>query len=288
LESLGAMDAVALLSDVTGGPYQLVGRLAGGETGAHECIAPDGRRVVVKWELLPSSQAQRLRAVGLADRLREEAGWPVPRQTTVETDACLFVIQDLRPGAPIARLTHSLVDRLLELHAGRIGLERPDDESDWPKVMIETLTIGGVGYCLHEPLRSYDAGTARLVERVERIGHALDADLLGGGDLVHWDFHPGNLLEVDGHVSAVIDTDFVTTGDAAFDLTTLAVSSLVTDCEAGVRRRLLDLGVRALDEPKRAAYVGHLLLRYLDWSIRKARVEGVEFWLDTADRLFES
>jgi aminoglycoside phosphotransferase (APT) family kinase protein len=153
--------------------------------------------------------------------------------------------------------------------------------------MIATLTTGGFGYCLHEPLRSHDARTASLVERVERIGYALDADALGGGDIVHWDFHPGNVLEVDGTVSAVIDTDFVTTGDAAFDLATLAVSSLVTDCEAGVRRRLLDVGLRALDEPKRTAYVAHLLLRYTDWSIRKARVEGIDFWLDTADRLLE-
>jgi len=287
-EPLSASAAMRLLSDAGAGPYQLVGRLAGGETGAHECVAPDGRRVVVKWEHVPSSQAQRLRAVGLADRLREAASWPVPRQTTVEHDGCLFVIQDLRPGAPIARLTPSLVDRLLELHAARLGLERPDDASTWPKVMIETLTIGGFGYCIHEPLRSYDARTARWVERVERIGYALDSDSLGGGDIVHWDFHPGNVLEGDGQVSAVIDTDFVTTGDAAFDLATLAVSSLVTDCEAGVRRRLLDVGVRALDEPKRAAYVAHLLLRYLDWSIRKARVEGTEFWLDAADRLLET
>jgi hypothetical protein len=81
--------------------------------------------------------------------------------------------------------------------------------------------------------------------------------------------------------------DFVTTGDATFDLTTLAVSSLVTDCEAGVRSRLLDAGVRGLDEPKRSAFVGHLLLRYLDWSIRKERTEAVDYWLDTGSRLFE-
>jgi Phosphotransferase enzyme family len=288
LESLNARQAVDLLSATTGTPYQLVGRLAGGETGAHECVDPDGRRVVVKWELAPASQVQRLCAVGLADRLREQAGWPVPRQTTVETGNCLFVIQDLLPGEPIARLTHSLVDRLLELHAARAGLEQPDDASRWPEQLIETLTIGGVGYCVHDSLRNHDARTARLIDRVEAIGYSVEADALTGHDIVHWDFHPGNVLEIDGRVSAVIDTDFVTTGDAAFDLATLAVSSLATDCEPGVRRRVLDLGVRGLDEPKRAAYVGHLLLRYLDWSIRKTRVEAVEFWLGAADRLFET
>jgi hypothetical protein len=205
----------------------------------------------------------------------------------VHAEGCLFVIQDLVPGAPIARLTHSLVDELLVLHAARIGLAGSDDESSWPDVLIETLTVGGVGYCIHESLRDYDTHTARLLDRVEAIGHAIDPGVLGGGDILHWDFHPGNMLEVDGRVSAVIDTDFVTTGDATFDLTTLAVSSLVTDCEAGVRSRLLDLGVRGVDEPKRSAYVGHLLLRYLDWSIRKGRTEAVDFWLDSGARLFE-
>ena len=89
------------------------------------CAAPDGRRVVVKWELRPSSRVLRRKAVGLTDRLREQAGWPVPHQCTVESDGCLFVIQDLLPGAPVELLTHGLVDRLLDLHATRLGLERP-------------------------------------------------------------------------------------------------------------------------------------------------------------------
>jgi hypothetical protein len=285
--SPNAADAARLLSTATGEQYVRVGRLAGGETGAHEFLAPGRRRVVVKWDTDPASQAQRLRAVGLTDRLRNEAGWPVPRIETVEHDGRLFVIQDLLPGAPVERLTHGLVDRLLELHAARIGLERPADVSKWPQRLIETLTTGGTGYCIHESLRQYDARTLRLVERVEATGYALEPDSLAGGDIVHWDFHPGNVLEVDGAVSAVIDTDFATTGDATFDLTALAVSSLAIDCDAGVRRRLLELGVRDVGETQRAAYVGHLLLRNVDWSIRKGRDAAVEFWLDAADRLFE-
>jgi hypothetical protein len=281
-----AAEAARLLSSATGERYQLVGRLAGGETGAHEFAAPDQRRVVVKWDIEPASQAQRLLAVGLTNRLRDEAGWPVPPLATVEHDGCLFVIQDLVPGVPVEGLTHSIVDRLLELHGNRIDLERPSDESSWPQQLIDTMTTGGAGYCVHESLRSHDARGVRLVERIEAIGYALGPDSLAGGDIVHWDFHPGNVLEVDGDVSAVIDTDFVTTGDAAFDLTALAVSSLATACEPGVRRRLLELGVRSLGEPQRAAYVGHLLLRNVDWSIRKGRNQVVEFWLDAADRLF--
>ena len=38
--------------------------------------------------------------------------------------------------------------------------------------------------------------------------------------------------------TAVIDNDFVTVGDAAFDLVTLALTSLVTPSEPGVVTRL--------------------------------------------------
>ena len=217
-ESPNAAVAARLLSNATGAPYRFVGQLAGGETGAHEFAAPDGRRVVVKWDAEPSSQAQRSVAVGLSDRLRTQAGWPVPKQETVAAEGLFFVIQDLVPGAPIGRLTHSLVDELLELHAARIGLARPEDASRWPERLIATLTVGGHGYCIHESLRNYDARTVRLIERVEAIGRDVASSALGSGDIIHWDFHPGNVLERDGRVSAVIDTDFVTTGDAAFDL----------------------------------------------------------------------
>ena len=280
-----APDAVERLSLATGQRYQLVGRLAGGETGAHEVLGPDSQRLVAKWELDPSSQIARRQAVVLTSRLRDEADWPVPRQHTVEADGCLFVIQEHVAGSPIDRLTHGLVDELLDLHRRRLGLERVEDASPWPQHLIETLTTGGTGYCLHEPLRRYDARSAALVTRVERIGREVDPADLTGHDIVHWDFHPGNLLQLDGSLAAVVDTDFVRTGDAAFDLVTLAMTSLTVPCEDGIREQPLDLAIDRLDEAKRRAYVGHLLVRFLDWPLRRHRPDDVEFWLSHADRL---
>lgn len=46
------------------------------------------------------------------------------------------------------------------------------------------------------------------------------------------------MLEANGRLCGVINTDFVTTGDAAFDLVTLAITSHAIPCEAGVRDRL--------------------------------------------------
>jgi hypothetical protein len=285
LGSLDAEGAARLLSQVTGERYALTRRLTGGETGAHEMSGPGGERLVVKWEFDPSSQAARRTAVELTERLADRAGWPVPEQWTVEADECLFVLQRFLPGEPVELITHALVDRIFELHESRLGLATASDDTRWPDALIDTLTIGGAGYCLHEPLREFDARTARLIERIEHLGHELQPAQLPGGEIVHWDLHPGNLLAVDGRLTAVIDNDFVTVGDAAFDLVTLAVASLETPSEPGVVERLFSEAVDVLDEPRRSAYLGHLVIRILDWAVRKGRSAEIELWLEQAQRL---
>lgn len=84
-----------------------------------------------------------------------------------------------------------------------------------------------------------------------------------------------------------MDLDFAKVGDADFDLVTLAVASLATEVEPGVRRRLFATIDERPDEPRRSAYVGHLLVRNLDWPIRKGRSEEVELWIAQADRLLD-
>ena len=66
---------------------------------------------MVKWDQSAPSQALRNEAVLLADRLRTEAGWPVPRQWTTDVDDCLFVIQEFMPGSPGETLGRGTVDR---------------------------------------------------------------------------------------------------------------------------------------------------------------------------------
>ena len=133
--------------------------------------------------------------------------------------------------------------------------------------------------------RRHDARTRRVVERIEEMGRALDPADLPGGGVVHGDLHPGNMLQIEGRLSAVVDLDYARVGDPVFDLTMLAVASLEHDVEAGVRRRLMVAGVESLESEQRAAYIGNLLLRLLDWPIRKGRVDEIEFWLTMADRL---
>ncbi len=285
MTALSPVEAARRYSAATSNTYRLVGPLAGGETGATLIKGDDGERRVLKWEADPAKQAQRSHALALAARLRTEAGWPIPRQEAVRADAWLFVTQEFMDGQPIDVLSHGLVDELLTLHQRRLDLAVPDGTDHWGEEMIEILVEGGNGYCLHEPLRNHDDRTRRVVEQIEEIGRALTPADLPGGSIIHGDLHPGNLLQVDGRLSAVVDLDYARLGDAGFDLAWLAVASLAQPAEAGVRRRLVEVGLDSLASKHRAAYIGNMLLRLLDWPIRKQRLDELEFWLDKADRL---
>lgn len=52
-------------------------------------------------------------------------------------------------------------------------------------------------------------------------------------DIVHGDLHPGNLLQTDGRLFAVVDLDYAKVGDGTFDLTLLALASLGVEVERG-------------------------------------------------------
>lgn len=284
---LSSKDAVALYSSTIGMPVELVGPLSGGETGATEIRLHTGHRQVLKWELNEQNKTARRTGIGLADRLRTEARWPVPIQHLCEADGVLFVSQEFMLGNEVTELTHGFVDDFFTIHETRMGLADGGDPLAWGRAQIEILTTGGRGYSLHEPLHDHDSRTRRIARRIEEIGRSLEPQQLQGTDIVHADMHPGNMLQVGGRLSAIVDLDYATAGDAGFDLVFLAVSSLSTPSEAGIRRRLFEAVRTSVDEPRRLAYMGNLLLRLLDWPIRKGRTDEIEFWLRQADRLLE-
>jgi hypothetical protein len=280
MRSPNAEQAVALLRETTGESYELVGRLSGGETGAHEVRrGPDAERMVLKWETDPDSRRLRREGVELAERLRTEAGWPVPRQRTVAASGCLLVLQSFMVGCPIRILTPGLADEMLRLHGRRLELGEDGAGDHWAQRLIRTLVEGGRTYCRHESLRGYDDRTAALVEEIEAFGARADPDDFRARDIVHWDFHLGNLLAHDDRLSAVVDTDFCAIGDAAFDLVALALSSSTVTCGSDLRRDLFRLALEPLPPVRRTAYLGHLFIRILDWPIRRGSDDEVEHWL---------
>ena len=276
-------EATPLLEEATGCSFRPLGPLPGGETGGQFLADSSGQRHVLKCETDPGRADLRRTGAELAERLRVQAGWPVPAQQLFPVGEVLLILQAFLPGATVDHLTHRIVDDVEELHQRRLSLEL-EASGTWAEGLLETLVVGGDGYCLHEPLRTYDDRTRRIVERIEEIGHSVDPGDLPGHHVIHGDLHPGNMLQLDGALSAVVDLDYARLGDASFDLVMLAVSSLSTTVEAGVRTRLFR-SVHALADGARNAYLAHLLLRCLDWPIRKGRTREVEFWIERADEL---
>ena len=282
---VGAEEAASILSEVTGKPFHLVGQLSGGETGAHQFIGPDGQPVVVKWDATSEGRSLRSEAVALSERLRREAGWPVPPEWVIDADETTFIIQEFMSGTPPKTMDHRLVDQLLDLHPRRLGLARPEDPLRWPMNLITTIAVGGNGYCRHESFRTYDQRTRSLIGRIEAFGRTLKVDDFVGRDVVHWDFHPGNFLVEGGRLSAVVDTDFAIVGDADFDLVMLALISGSMECESGVSSRLIAEAFDHLDDLRAQAFLAHLFVRIIDWPIRRNSPAEVDFWLARADEL---
>jgi aminoglycoside phosphotransferase (APT) family kinase protein len=133
---------------------------------------------------------------------------------------------------------------------------------------------------LHEPLARYDRRTADVLAWVRDVG--ADGDVADGDDLVHLDFHPGNVLVDAGAVSGVVDWDGAARGDGRFDLVTLRFYLAMYAPELTPWfDELLDARV-----PPRVqrAYWAHMSLRQVDWSIRHHPSAAVDFWLDVSAR----
>ena len=113
----------------------------------------------------------------------------------------------------------------------------------------------------------------------------MDPAELAATDIVHWDLHPGNVLTEHGTLRAVVDNDFVTVGDARFDLVTLALVGPDVPPTTASGRDCAPRRSTGSTAPRRDAYVGHVLVRFLDWAIRKGRMGEVDHWLTQADRL---
>jgi hypothetical protein len=140
------------------------------------------------------------------------------------------------------------------------------------------LTGDGPGFCLHEPLATYSPRSARLLEHIHAVG--ADGSAMIGDDLVHFDFHPGNVLTENGELTGVVDWDGATRGDRHLDLVTLRFT---LTGRAPHLTGPLDDRLSTLSDRRRRAYWAHLSLRQVDWSIRHHDDATVEKWLTVAE-----
>ncbi|HEX9030589.1 MAG TPA: phosphotransferase [Streptosporangiaceae bacterium] len=269
----------AAVRAATGVALRVNGPCPGGQSGAAYVTWPDGHRAVLTWQPGIGRAADRDAMLTVIEALRE-AGYPAPAaELVVQTEDAVALVWELLPGTPIDHLTVALLDQALalnELQAGRLA-----GHDDLPAIEL-FLTSDGPGFCLHEPLREHSARTRALEGWVTTVGTRYRSQL-SGGDAVHCDFQPANLLADHGRITGVVDWDGTGRGDRRLDLVTLRFGVHAITADPDATRRLDDL-LDAVPEYVLAPMWAHMSLRMTDWAIRHFTVEDVHHWLDLAEQ----
>jgi len=207
----------------------------------------------------------------MAGRLRDR-GYPAPRIHVIgQAAGRAFWVQERLPGTALeddqARPRRAVLTRLLpeliRLNDAQSGLG--EGRPGWAELITTTLTTGGDGFCVHATLRDRP-DTRDLLPVLRRIGDSCGPAITGASDFVHFDFTFANLLSDGETITGVIDINPpALAGDRAFDLATLLFYGYDhDDLRSRLRARLLELaGTRAC-----RAYLAHMVLRQVDWSVR--------------------
>jgi hypothetical protein len=261
---------VARIADITGVRLTVEGPCPGGEIGAAYVRWPDGRRSVLS--------EGNSRVAPLLDRARA-AGVPTARQElTAHIDGRRVIVQQRLPGVPPAAVTAPLVHQMIAVNTRLAGLLT----GPAPARPVELhLSDDGPGFCLHKPLIEYGGRAARLLDRVHEV--AVATPPITGDDLVHFDYHPQNVLVDGGHLTGVVDWDGAVRYDGTFDLVTLRFTLGRAHPHL---TPIVDEALHGRDESRRRAFWAHMSLRQVDWSIRHHTRSDVEAWLDVAERGF--
>ncbi|MEQ7125794.1 aminoglycoside phosphotransferase family protein [Actinopolymorpha sp. B11F2] len=260
---------------------QVVEQLAGGYFGAFHIHTTAGACAVLKvlpaWPELALDKVQC--AVGLVALLRER-GYPAPRYLDVGVvDADVYTVQEYLSGSVPDRLTPTTASELVRLWRTHEGAAPPAADNQWGRALIARVQRG-------EELRSAtkDPQVLAVLDRALEVAAAADPEVFRVGDIVHGDFHLGNLLVGDGGIAAVFDWEGARAGDSRADLLRMyAVAATWERADSEVvallRKELDDTTPSDVRLPIGAEIaVEHL--RYglfarpseMDWVLREARI----------------
>jgi hypothetical protein len=216
--------------------------------------------------------APRLRAIGQLGGLVPDSTGPGGRASDHRAfDHRAFWIQERMPGrglslaggAPDCVAVSRLLPELFRLNDAQAGLG--GGGADWRQLITTTLLAGGDGYCLHSTMAARP-DTRELLSAVRGIGASCGPAIPSGVDFTHFDFHFLNLLSDGTTITGVIDINPPPlAGDRAFDLATLVF--YVYDHDE-LRRRILDRLFGLAGRQAARAYLAHMVLRQVEWSVR--------------------
>jgi aminoglycoside phosphotransferase (APT) family kinase protein len=269
------LDAVARIAGVD--RVLVMDETLQGESHSTFAVAAGDDQLVVK--LVPGGQRamdNQWRLVRLVTDLRRR-GYPAPEYVGAgESDGTIFTIQRRLPGQtlgcgpgmpPPSQLFAALLPSLLsaiELQRDAGDLAQPP----WPAWLLETIDVGGDGYCLHATMLE-EPRTAALLRRLQTLARRNRSDEVRTRDVVHFDMNPANILHAGGRLSGVVDWnvpfDGAGQGDRGFDIATLLFYTY--DIEL-TRARLWERALELSGLAWTTVYLCHLSLRQVEWSRR--------------------
>jgi Phosphotransferase enzyme family len=210
-------------------------------------------------------------------------GLPIPRYEAVIplADGSVAVLQERAPGVPVTETTAALVDHVVGLAEVRRNLVAGTRFEGRGFDLF--LTTSGPGFCHHEPLRTHSDATRALLARIEAVG-AEHGDVLTGTDLVHLDYHLGNVLVYErdpDRVAAIVDWGGIRAGDLAVDLAILRfdLSWRAPAIGVEVEQRLRN----EIDDATFLQVWAHASLRLVDWAVRHSP-HDVDHWVAVSHR----
>lgn len=248
-----------------------------GESRSTFAVAADDDELIVK--LVPgglqATDNQR-RLIRLVRDLRKR-GYPAPEYLGVgESADTVFTVQRRLPGQTLQRgpglpPAPELFAAVLPSLLGAIELQRDAGDlaqSPWPTWLLETIEVGGDGYCLHATMQQTPR-TAALLRRLQTLARRNRRGEPSARDVVHFDMNPANILHTGGRLSGVVDWnipfDGAGQGDRGFDIATLLFYTF--DVEQ-TREALWERALETSGLAWTTVYLCHLSLRQVEWSRR--------------------
>ena len=238
---------------------EVVRKLAHGEgAGAYEVRLANGVPAVLKVDA--DDALDFAHSIRFTEALRVR-GYPAPASlASGEVDGTGYELTEKMPGDPVEQITAEHVPQLVALVQMQRDVGLPG-RAPWLADVVASLTDGFVGYCELDRLRAHNPA---LLDRLQEIAAGSRRLDVASRDVVHYDLSPYNVLAEGDRITGVVDWQGATSGDAAFDLVTLAYYTY----DFALRDRVLDAAGALTCPGALRLYAAHMVLRQVDWSLR--------------------
>jgi aminoglycoside phosphotransferase (APT) family kinase protein len=268
----------ALVNEHSDARLTLLGPAPGGQVGAAYVRWSDGRDGVLT--VAPTDRVADLRRTAEILSTVRSHGLPVPAYDLIaEVPGAVAIVQQRLPGTQPYRADRDVVAAMVAVLDDFAGLLAGRDDVPVPDLWLRG---SGPGFSLHRPLEVYDRRSRRLLDWIREVG--ANGAVMTGDDLVHLDFHPGNVLvDTVGGLTGIVDWDGIGRGDRRFGLVTLRFGVTTQDGDAATIAWLDEILEQRIEADILRVYWAAMSLREVDWAIRHHTASDVDRVLDLAE-----